>query len=248
MRILRLRRKEYQEAIVIITSRWLSARSPRALSGLGTGVGEEEGEPLLPDMAKLAGIIRRDLDIRDRSYRLKTYHSVFIGSDLVTLLLELGTAENREYATQLGRALWTAGYFHHVHDDHQFNDRGFFYRFYCDEDSFVQRDTIQWLKHRAPKMPQLRWTALPSLVQGDSCEPTVWRIQPHTALNSIVMDPTDAGASFDGAEGKLFQETLRQRVCHLLGDPARRRGRRTAMKDVRRERAARRFDVADFGW
>ena len=185
---------------------------------------EEEGEPLPPDMAKLAGVVRRNLDIRDRSYRLKIYHSVFVGSDLVSLLLELGAAENREYATQLGRALWTAGYFHHVHDDHQFNDRGFFYRFYCDEDVFVQRDTIQWLKHRAPKMPQLRWTALPSLVPGDSCEPTVWRIQPHTALNSIVLDPTNAGASFDGAEGQAFQETLRQRVCHLLGDPARRRG------------------------
>ena len=50
--------------------------------------------------------------------------------ELVNIFIDNVITDTRPHATLLGRALWTAGFIHLVHDDHQFSDRGFFYRFY----------------------------------------------------------------------------------------------------------------------
>ena len=107
-----------------------------------------------PILADLVALARKHLDIRDRKYHLKIYHNVFTGIELVDVFINNGITDKRSHATLLGRALWTAGYIHHVHDDHQFSDRGFFYRFYQDEDYFTFMDTISWAKERKPGFPK----------------------------------------------------------------------------------------------
>eukprot|EP00945_MAST-04E_sp_MAST-4E-sp1_P005610 g5610.t1 len=190
--------------------------------------GSDEALPLnlseLPDMGKLAKHVRANIVICDRQYHLKMYHNVFLGTHLVNFFIDSNYVENRAAATLLGRALWTAGHFHHVHDDHQFSDRDFFYRFYQDEDESILLDSIQWLKARKPAMPQNVHTPLKVLGNTGAMS---WRITPHVAHNSIILDSTMIGASnvsfgqrnCQDPENHCLKYTLRHRALHLLGKP-----------------------------
>lgn len=69
------------------------------------------------------------VEVRDRSYRGKSYRACFAGSEAVDWLcrryrLGIGEAEG------IGRNLIDLGVFHHVVDEHGFIDGNFFYRFH----------------------------------------------------------------------------------------------------------------------
>ena len=75
-----------------------------------------------------------------------------------------------------GQQLLEAGFFHHVVDDHHFEDKPFFYRFYLDEDRKYKRF----------------WRP------GPSGKPSRrWRFQPHTVFNCPAMTVTLADALHD---------------------------------------------------
>lgn len=72
------------------------------------------------------------LEIKDRSFRLKTYHTCFVGSQAVDWMVKRYQCERSE-AVELGKMLSERGIIHHVIDEHNFKDDYLFYRFYTDE-------------------------------------------------------------------------------------------------------------------
>ncbi len=86
------------------------------------------------DGDELLGRLRGEggLDIRDRRYLLRVYPRCFVGSDLVTWLMQnLGVG--RQQAIQLGQTLVARNIIHHVTDDQPFRDGYFLYRFHQDD-------------------------------------------------------------------------------------------------------------------
>lgn len=82
------------------------------------------------NLAAIASLLRREVDVRDRSYRLKQYRSVFVASDAITVMLEHNLVQSREEGVELGRRLEKeANLWHHVCDDHNFKDQYLFFRF-----------------------------------------------------------------------------------------------------------------------
>lgn len=70
------------------------------------------------------------VEIKDRTYRLRTYKMCFVGKDAVKWLMEKsGRASSTEEAEALGNLLMDLGYFSHVTRDHPFQDGGLYYRF-----------------------------------------------------------------------------------------------------------------------
>ena len=176
----------------------------------------EEKNVELPDMAQLARLARKHLPISDRRYHLKIYHNAFTGKELVNIFIDNGITDTRPHATLLGRALWTAGFIHHVHDDHQFSDRGFFYRFYQDEDYFTFMDSISWKNERKPGFPQNKWEPIK---EDENIE---WRIVPHTAHTSILFEPEILDDKYlcNNYNAK-YKGNIRNRVTNLLYDTCR---------------------------
>ena len=66
--------------------------------------------------------------VRDRRFRFKRYEACFVGSEVVSLLVERSLAETREEATQLLQYGLEANLYHHVVDEHEFEDAYLFYR------------------------------------------------------------------------------------------------------------------------
>lgn len=73
------------------------------------------------------------LEVRDRSYHLRTYRSCFVASELVEWFVASGEADDRSQATELGQLLVDTDYIHHVVDEHRLEDAYLFFRFRQDE-------------------------------------------------------------------------------------------------------------------
>jgi hypothetical protein len=72
------------------------------------------------------------ISIRDRRYGLKVFSHCFVGSEAVDWLIKHEQATRPE-ATIMGQIMLDMGIFHHVLDEHEFEDGPLFYRFYADE-------------------------------------------------------------------------------------------------------------------
>ena len=102
-------------------------------------------------LAKIAADLKASGKVSNRTYRLKEYQNVFIGSDFVTSLMEakkkpLGffswgsgaaaeeetsaPADTREEGVRIGWAMVRMDLMHHCLDEHDFEDGYLFYR--CD--------------------------------------------------------------------------------------------------------------------
>jgi hemerythrin superfamily protein len=69
-------------------------------------------------------------EVEDRRYRIKVYHSCFVGSQLVDVLMKNEFASTREEAVRLARRInHRYGLFYHVTGDHPLMDKYLFYRF-----------------------------------------------------------------------------------------------------------------------
>ena len=68
------------------------------------------------------------VEIRDRNHQFKSYPDCFIGKAATDVLMNL-TEGSREFALAVGKLLLRCGVFHHVADNHDFEDGEFFYRF-----------------------------------------------------------------------------------------------------------------------
>jgi hypothetical protein len=101
-------------------------------------------------LAKLAADLKASGRVSNRTYRLKEYQNVFVGSEFVTSLLETkkiskgffswgaaereqqdaATADTREEGVRIGQAMVRMDLIHHCLDEHDFEDAYLFYR--CD--------------------------------------------------------------------------------------------------------------------
>jgi hypothetical protein len=76
--------------------------------------------------------------IRDQTHHMKTYASVFQGSDLIDFLLDEGDVDSRnedarDEGRSIGAALLNAEFIEHVFNEHEFEDKALFYRFRTDK-------------------------------------------------------------------------------------------------------------------
>ena len=90
-----------------------------------------------PSDAELAELVVRmsgpkGIDRRDRRYGLHLYCNCFVGREATEWLMGDQQA-TRDEAIRLGRLLVERGVFHHVSDEHDFEDEYLFYRFYAEE-------------------------------------------------------------------------------------------------------------------
>lgn len=93
---------------------------------------------LPPGDASGGGTCREDtnkggLEIKNRSYHLRSFYSCFVASELVDWMVQNGEAASREEGVELGQLLVRADFIHHVVDEHHFEDNFLFFRFRQDE-------------------------------------------------------------------------------------------------------------------
>ncbi|CAM9591807.1 unnamed protein product, partial [Laminaria digitata] len=81
------------------------------------------------DVMKLAKRMRTELEIQDRSHRLQTFKSCFIGSHAVRWMIRNGLVSNVKEAETVGDYLIDHGIFCHVGRTHMFENSSLFYRF-----------------------------------------------------------------------------------------------------------------------
>ncbi len=72
------------------------------------------------------------IEIKDRRYLLKVYPKCFVGSDLVDWMMD-NLSISLEQAIKIGQQLIDKKIIRHVHDQHDFENKYLFYRFYMDE-------------------------------------------------------------------------------------------------------------------
>eukprot|EP00934_Nitzschia_sp_Nitz4_P001309 Nitzschia sp. Nitz4//scaffold65_size103378//22017//24157//NITZ4_004458-RA/size103378-augustus-gene-0.78-mRNA-1//1//CDS//3329556216//1309//frame0 len=77
----------------------------------------------------IAKNFKKNVQIMDRRYHLKTYKDCFVASEAVDYLVQSGAAATREEAVRMGRALQSSFVFEHVTRDHEFADEYLFFRF-----------------------------------------------------------------------------------------------------------------------
>ena len=81
----------------------------------------------------IAEDLRNNVEVKDRTYHLRTYPQCFVGADAVKHFLEKSHAETVADAVALGEGLLQLGVFHHVTKDHAFKNEELYYRFAEDE-------------------------------------------------------------------------------------------------------------------
>lgn len=82
------------------------------------------------ELDAIADDFKKNVEVKDRSFRLTTYKQCFVGSEAVDYLVNSGQAPTRQDAVELGKALQATKYlFEHVTRDHQFSDDFLFFRF-----------------------------------------------------------------------------------------------------------------------
>lgn len=72
------------------------------------------------DISELLALFRKNVQVKDRKYRLGTYRKCFVGSEAVQWLVTSGTAQNRQDALRLGQLLQDAGFIEHCLREHEY--------------------------------------------------------------------------------------------------------------------------------
>ncbi|KAL3921620.1 MAG: hypothetical protein SGILL_002658 [Bacillariaceae sp.] len=91
---------------------------------------DAHSEKIIQDafLLETADVLRRELDIRDRFFRLKKYRKCFVASDAVTWMVKNNLAQSREEAVDLGRRMEAEiGLWRHVVNEHHFADEYLFF-------------------------------------------------------------------------------------------------------------------------
>lgn len=79
---------------------------------------------------EISAKLRRGIQVKDRTYHFKTYKKCFVGCDAVDFMVQARLAQSRHDAVKLGQQLTKElRFFHHVTNDHPFEDGYLFYQF-----------------------------------------------------------------------------------------------------------------------
>lgn len=140
-------------------------------------------------LVALARLLRENIDIKDRRYRIRLYPKCFLGSEAVAWLVASGHAGGVNQATKLGNRMIRAGLFHHVHHEHLLEDAKLFYRFVMDENRVASNDSST--EHSAS-----------SAIQGCDDEKETRYVDkslssPSNLKNKIALAKLDAGQNRD---------------------------------------------------
>lgn len=87
-----------------------------------------------PACVMIRAIKEAGLEIKDRKYHLKNYPLCFLGSDLVSLLIQIKEAHDVDSAVVIGRQLMAQHEMYHVTRDESFKNGHYYYRFTADGD------------------------------------------------------------------------------------------------------------------
>lgn len=118
----------------------LGDRDASTKSFRSTGAGRSIGQ-----LSQIASLLKRGLEVRNRTFRLKSYPKCFIASHAVDYMVKEGFCISREEAVDLGKELQRElGLWHHVCNDHEFEDQYFFFRFSNYADSTTDDDTMSF--------------------------------------------------------------------------------------------------------
>ena len=94
---------------------------------LGEMDGVEGG--LAEDLGEMVRLLRKNLEVRDRSWRLMTFRDCFVGSEAVAWMVGKGMVDNKAEAVQVGNMLLACGIIQHVANAHVFKNKILYYRF-----------------------------------------------------------------------------------------------------------------------
>jgi hypothetical protein len=126
------------------------------------------------DLIGIANLMRRHIEIRNRSWLKRIHRDCFIGSDAVDFLVAQGFADTRKAAVEMGLKMNARKILRNITDSRKFSDTLHYYRFQEDDDS----------KSVLAETNAGNGGAGLTLGHG-GCR---WSFAPHTAHNSYVMD------------------------------------------------------------
>ena len=106
---------------------WKEDKELKLVEKEGYVVGKINLNKLVEIMRNLGGV-----QIKDRPYHLKTYRRCFVGEEAVRWLKGYLNISEEE-AVEIGQKLIDEKLIHHVLDEHSFENKYLFYRFYSDE-------------------------------------------------------------------------------------------------------------------
>lgn len=94
-------------------------------------------------LRKLCSEMRSDrgVEIKTRRHKLKLFQRCFLGNEAVDWLSKRAKISRPE-AIKLGQKMLEKGLFHHVLDEHQFEDEAIFYRFHEDEGKSIWNSNV----------------------------------------------------------------------------------------------------------
>lgn len=81
------------------------------------------------------------VEIKTRRHKLKLYQRCFLGNEAVDWMTK-NAKVSREEAINLGQKMIDRGIFHHVLDEHKFEDKELFYRFNEDEGKSIWNSSL----------------------------------------------------------------------------------------------------------
>lgn len=79
--------------------------------------------------AMLISKFRANVQVKDRRHHLTKYKNCFVGSEAVDWLVGAHPNKTRGEAVEIGEQMRKMGLFQHVHHDHGFKDKYYFYQF-----------------------------------------------------------------------------------------------------------------------
>eukprot|EP00468_Gymnochlora_sp_CCMP2014_P002569 CAMPEP_0167761754 /NCGR_PEP_ID=MMETSP0110_2-20121227/12357_1 /TAXON_ID=629695 /ORGANISM="Gymnochlora sp., Strain CCMP2014" /LENGTH=427 /DNA_ID=CAMNT_0007648491 /DNA_START=144 /DNA_END=1427 /DNA_ORIENTATION=- len=102
---------------------------------------ESKSEKKKLSLAQLAKVLKKNLEIKDRTYHFKLFRQCFVGKEAVTWMTSEGPARDRKHAVDLLNKLLRLGVIEHVVKEHNFKDAYLFYR--INEQKIPAKDSEQ---------------------------------------------------------------------------------------------------------
>lgn len=130
-------------------------------------------ENLDSDLGGIANLMRRHIEIRNRSWMKRIHRDCFTGSDAVDFLVTQGFAESRKAAVEMGVKMNQKKILRNITDSRKFSDSLHLYRFAEDD-------------NEKALLAQANAGNGTGVIMGHGgCK---WSFSPHTAHNSYVLD------------------------------------------------------------